>query len=44
MYKVVRNGFRKMSILWVNFTPEDGMCHPETSFAWWFYRIKTCLR
>ena len=24
MYRVVRNGFRKMSILWVNFTTEDG--------------------
>ena len=40
MYRVVRNGFRKMSILWVNFTTEDGISNPETSFVWWFNRIK----
>ena len=30
MYRVLRNGFRKMSILLVNFTTEDGICNPET--------------
>ena len=30
MYRVLRNGFRKMSILLVNFTTEDGICDPET--------------
>ena len=34
MYRVVRDGFRKMSILWVNFATEDGVCNPETSFVW----------
>ena len=34
MYRVVRNGFRKTSILWINSTTEDGICNPETSFVW----------
>ena len=33
MYRVVRNAFRKMSILWVNFITEDGICNPKN----WFY-------
>ena len=41
MYKVVRNGFRKLSILWANFTTEDEICNLETNFVWWFYRINT---
>ena len=39
MYRVVRNGFRKMAILWENFSTEDGICNPET-FVWWFCRIR----
>ena len=33
MYRVVRNGFRKTSILWIYFTTEGGICNPETSFV-----------
>ena len=33
MHRVVRNGFRKTSILWIYFTTEDGICNPETSFV-----------
>ena len=40
MYRVVRNGFKKISILWVSFTSDDGICNPEISFVWWFYKKK----
>ena len=33
MYRVVRNGFRKTSILWIYFTTEGGICNPKTSFV-----------
>ena len=29
MYKVVRNGFRKTSILWIYFPTEDGIRNPQ---------------
>ena len=32
MYRVVRNGFRKANILKANFTTEDEISNPETSF------------
>ena len=34
MYRVVKNGFRNTSILWINFTTEDGISNPEFSFIW----------
>ena len=33
MYGVMKNGFRKVSILGKNFTTEDGICYSETSFV-----------
>ena len=33
IFIVVRNGFRKANMLYVNFTTEDGIWNPETSFV-----------
>ena len=40
MYRIVRNGFRKANILQINFTTEDGICNPETSFVLTILRNK----
>ena len=44
MYRVVKNSFRKASILQVNFTTEDEIYNPESSFVLRILRNKDMVK